>query len=172
MCLLLLEERKDDTLADKLDAYVLLAAVKVFDKGAIEGVTQQIKMLFSLDRTPGIEFAQLLICEMVVLKGSEASQALVKDLMDGILKAYQKIHASNYVEYIKLALISTVYLSQHTSSIKGSNRKLQLQKLSEHVDVIDLINNVDLLDYLIELVWAGKESIYEKNKPQDQLSPF
>lgn len=146
----------------------MLAAVKVFDSGAIEDIAQQIKTLFSFERPPGIEFAQLLVCEMVVLEGNEASQALVKELMDSMLKAYQKIHTSNHVEYIKLALISTVYLSQQSSSIKGSNRKLQLQKLSEHADVINLINNVHMLDYLIELVWAGKESVYEKNRHQDQ----
>lgn len=73
-----------------------------------------------------------------------------------MLKVYQKVHASNHKEYIKLALLSTVYLNQQTSNIKSSNRKLQLEKLSEHMDVLNLINNINMLDYLIELIWTGK----------------
>lgn len=53
--------------------------------------------------------------------------------------------------------MSSLYLYHQSGNIKGINRKQLLDKICTYDDIIMYVNSVDMLDYILQLVWIGSE---------------
>lgn len=84
------------------------------------------------------------------------------------MKSYSKTHSNNDKNYVRLVLISSLYLHYKIGVVKSTSRKLQLEKLCEFSDVIEYFNNLELVDYFVDLAWSGKElRVFGEGKGRD-----